>query len=118
MLLKGQCTSKLLKNSYHLSLSCFQHDNKMLISVVFFLYRNEMDSKKSGKGSFAFAWVLDETEEERSRYIKETRIFQSLFHHWEKCFEICTSTRETLNLFLWLNKGINNFIGKNLMAVL
>lgn len=29
--------------------------------------RNEMDSKKSGKGSFAFAWVLDETEEERTR---------------------------------------------------
>ena len=29
--------------------------------------RNEMDSKKFGKGSFAFAWVLDETEEERTR---------------------------------------------------
>ena len=27
-----------------------------------------MESKKSGKGSFAFAWVLDETEEERTRY--------------------------------------------------
>lgn len=27
----------------------------------------ERDSKKIGKGSFAFAWVLDETEEERSR---------------------------------------------------
>ncbi|KAJ2702949.1 hypothetical protein FB645_004073 [Coemansia sp. IMI 203386] len=27
----------------------------------------ERDSEKIGKGSFAFAWVLDETEEERSR---------------------------------------------------
>jgi len=31
------------------------------------MHKNEMESKKSGKGSFAFAWVLDETEEERTR---------------------------------------------------
>ena len=29
--------------------------------------RYEMDSKKLGKASFMYAWVLDETEEERSR---------------------------------------------------
>ena len=33
--------------------------------------RNEMESKKAGKGSFAYAWVLDETEEERTRYMKK-----------------------------------------------
>jgi len=33
------------------------------------MHKNEVDSKKSGKGSFAFAWVLDETEEERTRGI-------------------------------------------------
>lgn len=33
------------------------------------MHKNEMESKKSGKGSFAYAWVLDETEEERTRGI-------------------------------------------------
>uniref|UniRef100_T2M2X7 HBS1-like protein n=1 Tax=Hydra vulgaris TaxID=6087 RepID=T2M2X7_HYDVU len=33
------------------------------------MHKNEMESKKLGKGSFAFAWVLDETEEERARGI-------------------------------------------------
>lgn len=33
------------------------------------MHKNETESKKFGKGSFAFAWVLDETEEERSRGI-------------------------------------------------
>ena len=31
--------------------------------------RYEMDSQKAGKGSFAYAWVLDETGEERHRGI-------------------------------------------------
>lgn len=31
------------------------------------LQRYEVDSKKLGKASFMYAWVLDETEEERSR---------------------------------------------------
>jgi len=35
--------------------------------LLLIIYRNEVESKKSGKGSFAFAWVLDETEEERTR---------------------------------------------------
>lgn len=29
----------------------------------------ERDSQKIGKGSFAYAWVLDETGEERDRYV-------------------------------------------------
>jgi elongation factor 1 alpha-like protein len=28
----------------------------------------ERESQKAGKGSFMFAWVLDETGEERDRY--------------------------------------------------
>ena len=31
--------------------------------------RYEQESQKSGKGSFAYAWVLDETGEERHRGI-------------------------------------------------
>ncbi|KAK3089321.1 hypothetical protein FSP39_002718 [Pinctada imbricata] len=31
------------------------------------MHKYEQESRKLGKGSFAFAWVLDETEEERSR---------------------------------------------------
>lgn len=33
------------------------------------MHRNETDSKKLGKSSFMYAWVLDETEEERMRGI-------------------------------------------------
>jgi elongation factor 1 alpha-like protein len=33
------------------------------------MHRNETDSKKAGKSSFAYAWVLDETDEERTRGI-------------------------------------------------
>lgn len=33
------------------------------------MHRFETDSKKTGKASFLYAWVLDETEEERSRGI-------------------------------------------------
>lgn len=31
------------------------------------MHRNEVDSQRSGKGSFKFAWALDETDEERAR---------------------------------------------------
>ena len=34
---------------------------------IIYICRYEMDSKKLGKASFMYAWVLDETEEERSR---------------------------------------------------
>ncbi|KAI8394259.1 P-loop containing nucleoside triphosphate hydrolase protein [Radiomyces spectabilis] len=33
------------------------------------MHKYERDSQKIGKGSFAFAWVMDETEEERARGI-------------------------------------------------
>lgn len=33
------------------------------------MHKYEKDSQKVGKGSFAFAWVLDETGEERERYV-------------------------------------------------
>ena len=33
----------------------------------------ERDSSKIGKSSFAYAWILDETGEERSRYDKFSR---------------------------------------------
>ena len=33
------------------------------------MHKFEQDSRKAGKGSFAYAWVLDETEEERQEII-------------------------------------------------
>jgi elongation factor 1 alpha-like protein len=33
------------------------------------LHKYEQESRQAGKSSFHFAWVLDETEEERSRGI-------------------------------------------------
>ena len=32
------------------------------------MHKFEQDSRKAGKGSFAYAWVLDETEEERQEH--------------------------------------------------
>lgn len=32
------------------------------------MHKYEQESKKAGKASFAYAWVLDETGEERDRY--------------------------------------------------
>ena len=43
-------------------------DFYLVFSTFDFVYRNETESRKAGKGSFAYAWVLDETEEERTRY--------------------------------------------------
>ena len=34
-----------------------------------YIVRNEVKSQKLGKSSFAYAWVLDETGEERSRWV-------------------------------------------------
>jgi len=33
------------------------------------MHKFEQDSRKAGKGSFAYAWVLDETEEERQETV-------------------------------------------------
>ena len=42
---------------------------KLLACLCFFLdlFTYETESKKAGKASFAYAWVLDETGEERER---------------------------------------------------
>jgi elongation factor 1 alpha-like protein len=45
------------------------------------MHKYESESKKAGKSSFAYAWVLDETEEERSRGVTmdiATRHFSTL----------------------------------------
>lgn len=34
------------------------------------MHKYEQESKKAGKASFAYAWVLDETGEERERWEK------------------------------------------------
>ena len=36
-------------------------------TFVFIVPRYEQESQKAGKGSFAYAWILDETGEERHR---------------------------------------------------
>ena len=38
------------------------------VSVCVCVCRYEVESQKIGKASFMFAWVLDETGEERNRY--------------------------------------------------
>lgn len=38
------------------------------------MHKYEQESKKAGKASFAYAWVLDETGEERDRYILSVKL--------------------------------------------
>lgn len=38
------------------------------------MHKYEQESKKAGKASFAYAWVLDETGEERDRYILTMKV--------------------------------------------
>jgi elongation factor 1 alpha-like protein len=42
------------------------------------MHKYERDSQKAGKGSFAFAWVLDETGEERERCVLANNRLQTL----------------------------------------
>lgn len=42
------------------------------------MHKYERDSQKAGKGSFAFAWVLDETGEERERYVPHVLAYLGL----------------------------------------
>lgn len=37
------------------------------------MHKYEQEAKKAGKASFAYAWVLDETGEERDRSASQTR---------------------------------------------
>jgi elongation factor 1 alpha-like protein len=43
------------------------------------MHKNKQESQKAGKGSFAFAWILDETEEERF-------VESCLHRHYFVCF--------------------------------
>ena len=45
------------------------------------------DSKKAGKASFAYAWVLDETEDERSRGVT-IDVAQSRFETEKQCINL------------------------------
>lgn len=47
-----------------------------MLSLTFQTYKH--DSQKAGKGSFAYAWVLDETPEERERYINTNLFIEEL----------------------------------------
>lgn len=38
------------------------------------MHKYEQESKKAGKASFAYAWVLDETGEERDRYTTQANV--------------------------------------------
>lgn len=38
------------------------------------MHKYEQESKKAGKASFAYAWVLDETGEERDRYTLSVKL--------------------------------------------
>ena len=43
--------------------------NNYYVAYVRIMFRYEQESQKAGKSSFAYAWVLDETGEERHRGI-------------------------------------------------
>lgn len=38
------------------------------------MHKYEQEAKKAGKASFAYAWVLDETGEERDRLVTNTQV--------------------------------------------
>ena len=40
------------------------------------MHKYEQDAKKMGKASFAYAWVLDETEEERHGRVQALKLAQ------------------------------------------
>ena len=49
------------------------------------MHKYEQESKKVGKGSFAYAWVLDETEEERWGYFDQEFILIYIYMHLYVC---------------------------------
>lgn len=48
------------------------------------MHKYEQESKKAGKASFAYAWVLDETGEERDRCAEDLRKSKALQLHAQK----------------------------------
>ena len=60
-----------------------------------FTHRNEVESQKVGKSSFAYAWVLDETGEERTRLVViEKRVYIHSCVYWV-CMHISQSIYTT-----------------------
>ena len=49
-----------------------------------FVYRYEQESQKLGKASFMYAWVLDETGEERTRFKRALNA-----HFYNVCIDLC-----------------------------
>ena len=54
------------------------------------MHKYEQESKKAGKASFAYAWVLDETGEERDRYILIIKVHTNRYKQY----------KYTVNLYL------------------
>lgn len=50
------------------------------------MHKYEQESKKAGKASFAYAWVLDETGEERDRYVLSVKLQTK--HAWTGKFSV------------------------------
>lgn len=68
------------------------------------MHKYEQDSKKLGKQSFMYAWVLDETGEERNRGITMD-VARQLFETQTK------EVSETSVLFACNKKLLDNLIG-------
>lgn len=68
------------------------------------MHKYEQDSKKLGKQSFMYAWVLDETGEERNRGITMD-VARQLFETQTK------EVSETSVLFVCNKKLLDNLIG-------
>uniref|UniRef100_A0A671SAB9 HBS1-like protein n=1 Tax=Sinocyclocheilus anshuiensis TaxID=1608454 RepID=A0A671SAB9_9TELE len=60
---KGTHTHPSTQNQY----MSHHQKNKTLHTLIRTMHKYEQESKKAGKASFAYAWVLDETGEERDR---------------------------------------------------
>lgn len=62
------------------------------------MHKYEQESKKVGKGSFAYAWVLDETEEERWGHLFFGRI--CIGYNWSLFTSTCIHVFVVYNHFI------------------
>ena len=80
------------------------------------MHKFEQDSRKAGKGSFAYAWVLDETEEERSvlsfivitvswlmTFVIAWKLFACCYNFCIILYNLCVKESVTLCLYYNLN---------------
>lgn len=91
------------------------------------MHKYEQESKKAGKASFAYAWVLDETGEERDRYILTLKLHTNIdIHVCENApTSPCSLKDQVLNrcglflLCIWVvtQKNIVLDRGKNVLAM-